>query len=394
MTIIPQIALTENTPTAWYGCYDGGWGDNITSLSYSHPAKISRGLSIRIYSYALERGWLKIGDTVLDPFGGIGGTCLDALANGLNWIGCELERRFCDLGQGCECTGISKADWIRFYGRWDKVAHTGERYWCPQCLAEAKQVTTSRQLSFFEPDPTAAYTRNSGIIPSTEPHYYRGNLDLFRKYAKPGTWAVLLNGDSRNLRAVIGQAQVDGLLSSPPFENSMESWDKNAHIDWSKTFDGKNHQGKGQGSQGTRSESYGQTTGQLGIEQGTTFWAAAKAIVTESYLALKPGSYAFFVCKAFVRDGKRVDFPGQWQQLCEAVGFEYVETIRAMLVSQENEQKDLNGGGKKIRKEKKSFFRRLAEKNGSPRIDFEEVVILRKPGAYSNHYPNPLEVAA
>jgi hypothetical protein len=32
------------------------------------------------------------------------------------------------------------------------------------------------------------------------------------------------------------------------------------------------------------------------------------------------------------------------------------------------------------RKERKSFFRRLAEKKGSPRIDWEEVIVVRKPG--------------
>jgi hypothetical protein len=30
-------------------------------------------------------------------------------------------------------------------------------------------------------------------------------------------------------------------------------------------------------------------------------------------------------------------------------------------------------------KERKSFFRRLAEKKGSPRIDHEDVIIMRKP---------------
>lgn len=32
------------------------------------------------------------------------------------------------------------------------------------------------------------------------------------------------------------------------------------------------------------------------------------------------------------------------------------------------------------RTERKSFFRRLAEKKGSPRIDHETVLVMRKPG--------------
>lgn len=535
------MTVLEQETTTWYGCYDGGWQNIISDLSFRHPAKFSRSLVSRIYGYALERGYLKPGMVVLDPFGGVGLGSLDALSNGLSWVGIELEKDFQILGQGCECTGISKADWVRFYGRWEKANYKDGRSWCPECLAEARKINPpaarSFTLSLFgdAPESSAAYVRNSGIVPHTQPHYYRGNLDLFRKYARPGTFAVLLNGDSRNLRSVIGQAQVDGLLSSPPYIGvevnpgnvghrvMREKWgtgkslrahpsgygdtsgnlgnlpagdldgvissppyiqalghdsghprldeteDKRRATEGSSRRNGYgssngqlsslpagsladsllasppfagNTGGRGEASRngidaalfdrhsggmkkGTGDDpgnldhlpmrgftdalvssppfenqnacndpkyyanrttnggplhgDYGSAAGQLGIEQGTTFWAAARQIVNESFLALKPGAFAFFVCKAFVRDGKRVDFPGQWQQLCEAVGFEYVETIRAMLVSQENEQKDLNGGGKVLRKEKKSFFRRLAEKNGSPRIDFEEVVILRKP---------------
>jgi hypothetical protein len=575
MTPMGILAQEKTEQRIWYGCYDGGWGNNISPASYAHPAKMARGLAQRIYAYMLEQDWLKPGDTVLDPFGGIGGTCLDALTNGLNWVGVELEVRFTDLGQGCDCTGISKADWVRFYGRWDKVAHKDGRHFCPDCLAQAKQVTESRQLSFFEPEPTAAYIRNSGVIPETLPHRYRGNLDLFKRYAKPGTFAVLLNGDSRYLRRVIAQAQVDGVLSSPPYINSVNqsagandteariermrqagidvanranvgggngvarqpqnygatsgqlggmsegnladavlSSPPYVNVDPAKNGSGINIQkqyetyrasgggssfeafcqqqarhsqgygasegqlsglpsgsladalltsppfagntgGRGEasrngidaalfdrhsggmkrgtgespdnldhlpmkglaeallssppfekslgfqdktfekidrrpGRQGTKWErkitgevnygqDYGQTAGQLGIEQGQTFWSAARQIVTESYLALKPGAYSAWVCKKFVRDGAIVDFPAQWQQLCESIGFEYVETIRAMLVSPEAQQGDLDGGAKKIQKSRKSFFRRLSERNGSPAIDFEEVVILRKP---------------
>jgi len=131
-------------------------------------------------------------------------------------------------------------------------------------------------------------------------------------------------------------------------------------------------------------QEYGKTDGQLGIEHGQTFWQAARQIVTESYLALKPGAYSAWVTKAFVRDGKRVDFPGQWIQLCEACGFEFVEEIRAMLVMDNGTQAGLNGEGKRLVKERKSFFRRLHESRLTDdqahlRIDWETVVIMRKP---------------
>jgi hypothetical protein len=120
--------------------------------------------------------------------------------------------------------------------------------------------------------------------------------------------------------------------------------------------------------------------GQLGTESPDTFWAAARAIVEQTYAVLRPGGYAAWVCKDFVRKGQRVPFSDQWQQLCEAVGFEPVERIAAMLVDDHGDQLDIFGGVTARRKERKSFFRRLAEKKGSPRIDHEDVIIMRKPG--------------
>ena len=74
--------------------------------------------------------------------------------------------------------------------------------------------------------------------------------------------------------------------------------------------------------------------------------------------------------------GERVDFCGDWQRLCESVGFVTVCKHRAMLVKETNH----NGlfGEIKEKKERKSFFRRLAEKKGSPRIDWETVICMER----------------
>lgn len=117
----------------------------------------------------------------------------------------------------------------------------------------------------------------------------------------------------------------------------------------------------------------------LANDQGETFWAAARVIIEQTYAVLRPGGYAAWVCKDFVRKGQRVPFSDQWEQLCAAVGFEPVERIAAMLVEDHGDQLDIFGGATARLKERKSFFRRLAEKKGSPRIDWEDVVIMRKP---------------
>ena len=80
--------------------------------------------------------------------------------------------------------------------------------------------------------------------------------------------------------------------------------------------------------------------------------------------------------KAFIRKGEIVDFPGDWQRLCESVGFKTLHKHRAMLVKETVH----NGlfGDIKEKTERKSFFRRLAESKGSPRIDYEVVFCMEK----------------
>ena len=102
-----------------------------------------------------------------------------------------------------------------------------------------------------------------------------------------------------------------------------------------------------------------------------------KNIVEQCYQILKPGGHAIWVVKDFVRNKKRVDFTGDWRRLCESAGFETIHEHHAMLVK-ENVKESLFGHKIVKRKERKSFFRRLAESKGSPRIDYETVLCMRK----------------
>ena len=82
----------------WHGCYSDGWKNEITPDAFAHPAKFSRALIRRIYRHALERGYLKPGDVVLDPFAGVALGARDAIQLGINWLGVELEEKFVELG--------------------------------------------------------------------------------------------------------------------------------------------------------------------------------------------------------------------------------------------------------------------------------------------------------
>lgn len=89
------------TPTIsrWDGCYRDAWQDLIVPEAFAHPAKYSRGLIHRIYRHLLEQGYGRPGQTICDPFAGVGLGALDAMTYGLSWIGCELEPRFHALAE-------------------------------------------------------------------------------------------------------------------------------------------------------------------------------------------------------------------------------------------------------------------------------------------------------
>lgn len=109
------------------------------------------------------------------------------------------------------------------------------------------------------------------------------------------------------------------------------------------------------------------------------FWVSARLIVDQVYAALAPGGHAVWIVKHFVKNKKRVDFPGQWKAMCEAAGFVTVHEHRAWLIEDRGTQIDLEGKHHAKKVERKSFFRRLAENKGSPRIDWETVYCMVKP---------------
>lgn len=87
-------------PKQWFGCYQDSWKGHITAASYAHPAKFAKGLVERILDYMAEKKWIQRGDVIGDPFGGVRTGGIVAAYRGYQWIGCELERKFIDLGEG------------------------------------------------------------------------------------------------------------------------------------------------------------------------------------------------------------------------------------------------------------------------------------------------------
>lgn len=392
--------------TQWYGCYADSWQGVITPESFAHPAKFARGLIRRIYEHMLESGYIERGDTIIDPFGGIAAGALDAIALGLHWMGCELEPHFVELGNA----NIAKNwhDLRMLTGRLGTARLLqGDSRRLSEIIGGGMAATISSppydKLSFdgrgiaqefgFDATPRSGYGFTPGQLGamrsgdyaaavSSPPFSGDKNLmavngqgvrsDMVQRHGMVASITQQSPGNLAALRA--DNSGFSAAISSPPYVDAVNGTGEGPGARHDPVYHNGDNAYKSSSSNG-----YGDAPGNLGNESPETFWAAARVIIEQTYAVLRPGGYTAWVCKDFVRKGRRVPFSDQWEQLCMAVGFEPVERIQAMLVESHGTQLDIFGGETERRKERKSFFRRLAEKNGSPHIDHEDVIVLRKP---------------
>lgn len=179
--------MTEILWRDHYGLHRTGWGDRLVPEAMAHPAKVRPDLAQKIVSHALSEGWWHRGDTLVDPFMGIGGFGLVAGWNGLRVVGVELEAHF--------------------------VA-----------LVEAN-------IALHKP----LWGRDGCVAP------------------------VVIHGDSRNLRALVGAAM--GSVSSPPYAEQVVR-ERHADGEFARLADKGLAQGCGRGK-GVW-DAYGSTPGNLG----------------------------------------------------------------------------------------------------------------------------------
>lgn len=362
----------------WQNCYDFGWQNEIVPESFSHPAKFSRALIRRIYEHAFSEGWFSPGMTVVDPFGGVALGALDAMWNRLNYIGVELEPKFCALAE----KNIEL--WQRKYGNRDGFGTALIFQADSRKLAE---VIAGADLVCSSPPYAQALSGSTNQTESDREH----RRSIKRNPDSPGSGYPRYYGNSEGQLASIPEGRFESVISSPPWEGCVASMKTNESFDFSKMARNRTEKWGRSGSAhdlATQAKldqarlmnrDYGNSSGQIGNSFGPTFWSAARDILIQCHTILKPGGHAIFVCKDFVRKGKRVPFSDQWQALCESVGFRLVCRHRAMLVENYGEQETIFEGTEQLRTERKSFFRRLAEKKGSPNIDWEDVICLQKP---------------
>lgn len=299
------------------GLYGQYWKSRTTPETSLHPAKFSKGLIYHILQAGKDKGYWKPGQICLDCFGGVGLGGIAAADLDLQWVGIEIEQRFVDIGRA----------------------------------------------------------------------NFEKNKDLWLSKPKP----VLIHGDSRDARRLIGNA--DFVVTSPPYINvigSKATGDEARERQRKRFLAGKFKTSrpdvlfsqKNLGAQAMYSNTYGKTDGQIGtlregdidevladldgaVKVGDTYWAATARVYKECYDTLLPGTMMALVTKDFVRKGQIVQLGDTTIRLLTEIGFKLEGITYASLTTK---------NGKKYI----SQWKRLAEAKGSPKIDFENVIWVRR----------------
>lgn len=411
----------------WYGYYKQGWGKGITKDSYDHPAKVRYGLSGRIYKHMVEEeGWLDPGDFVLDPFAGIAGFGFHAMACGLNWVGVELEPRFVEMG-------------TKNINMWEQLYYPVYPKWGTAQIIQGDSrnlvniLSNNLDVKACVSSPPFVSTSATGGWQMLGKYADRGVLtvaqvkgDKSKSYPSWDKERDTSYGDTEGQLASMKDVGFDAAVSSPPFCDSAMTTDKKFQAQvakdrrgGSRLLGGEYGETAGQmgnmGDEGfdaavssppflaqsggtnvtskegpladggllrrhragnAATEAYGEDDSNLGnmMADEDSFWSASRRIIEQTYEVLRPGGHAIWVCKRFVRKGKLVYFPRMWAKVCVAAGFKIEHWHRAWVIEEKGAQYDLFGNLVK----KQIHRSRMAEKKGSPPINWEDVICMVK----------------
>lgn len=407
-----QIEIDE-----WTECYPSKWKGLIVPEAMSHPAKFSRPLLRRIYQHAQQAGWIQPGHSVVDPFGGVALGALDAMRLGLHWTGIELEDKFAALGSqnidlwngmyaakmpawgtarllcgdsrkllsviGQQDLAVSSPPYVKAPAHGGRVSEIDKKKGTGGDLGlygEADgQLGAMKDSGFDLALSSPPFLQSQGGTPEPKPNGGSIDKSLYARHAA-GNKNSHGYGKSEGQLSSMDDDGFDLALSSPPYSGNMQVEKNDKGINLDKQYESYKKSGGGQtieqfrATQEFHSRGYGTADGNLGNASGDSFWLAAREIVDQVHLSLKPGGHAIFVVKGYVKNKTYIDFPDQWRRICEAAGFVTLHEHHALLVHAK--QHMLDGGI--YNRESKSFFRRLAEKKGSPRVDFETVFCMEK----------------
>ncbi len=389
----------------WHNCYRENAKAYITPESFAHPAKMSTSLCKRIYDFMQHHRMISPGDTIVDPFGGVGITAIVGAGKGYQVITLELEEKFYQLTVAnfskhkrlWEATGVlfplalkgdsrKLSEYIQeagalltsppftphqggakgintkgYKGEGKKLdANIGKRSYQGTSGKRSKGNTENLKEGDVQAvitSPPYAEIRMDGGTPEMQ----NGNMKPYSG-EKADAWRT--TRDQTNI-GNLPEGKIDGIVTSPPYEEGIGHRSKKPT---KASIEKKIHNWGCQYSQDQKNN--------IGNQKGETYWQAMLQVYSECYKILKPGGWAAVVVKDFVRNKQRVPLCDNTVKLLEHVGFRCKYRARAHLTIDHGTRDMFHGGTKKT--SRKSFFRRLAEKNGSPPIDFEEVIFVQK----------------
>jgi len=311
---------------------------------------------------------------VLDPFGGVALGGLDAMRQGLHYIGVELEEKFVDLGnQNIELWNSRYAPHFPTWGT--ATLLQGDSRQLAKVLGGADGLISSPPYAESRIDGNG--DEGSSGLRNPDGSYLRGP-EGWQKRREMGERYGSTPGQLGAMRADGFDAAVsaDGVVSSPGYGGSEIS-DNRKVIN--STIQGDRNGDRRGGSMASLVGAYS-TSGNICANNGSDFWLAARAIVDQVYAVLKPGGCAIWVTKRFIKDKAIVDFSKQWETMCNAAGFETIHWHKAWLVEEKGTQLDLSGNHHKKVTKRYSFFRRLhSQKYPELEIQWEDVICMRRP---------------
>lgn len=410
-------------PLRWTHCYEKSLSGFIVPEAFGHPAKLSLALTERIFDHMIAQGWLAPGDLVGDCFGGVAVGGLVAAYRKLNWIGVELEPRFVLWGNqnielhrsklnnlGAPVPQLIQGDSRKFSQL--IAAHLAGVVSSPP-YAQSLRGLNYNQIDASKLDPTkhhtgknsqlhlkASYGKEPGQIERlpegtikacvTSPPYATISAGAGGLNHKPAKAAGQQSGRAKDSASQSadqkygnseGQiAQLVGDVTSPPWESNCEGGVRKGKLKRAPTEGKGNYASpEARAAQLDRDaeKTYGETEGNIGNTRQETYWDAMHLVYSELYAALRHGGVAAIVVKDYCKDRQIVPLCDDTAKLLKHVGFRIVQRAHAMLVN-ETKEADLFTGETVTRRERKSFFRRLYEKAGGPKIDFEQVIFAQR----------------
>ncbi len=207
-------------------------------------------------------------------------------------------------------------------------------------------------------------------------------VDSYRQFTNMVGKAIIVQGAAQDITRKPNVTGYQLAIGSPPFLQSRGG---------AKVLGGKDDAFMARHGAGNRGvPAYGATPGQLhnlpiGTIRGAkfkdepeTYWDAALKIATRVYNVLEPGGHAIWVVKDYVENAKRRPFTRDWRRICEKAGFRTVCIHNASVIKHVASSFDESMEISTTISERKSTFRRMAEKKGSPRIDEEVVICMAK----------------